>query len=41
MSENAIVVENLSKHYLIGHRSFDEGTYRYTALRDVIGREIR
>ena len=35
MSENAIVVENLSKRYLIGHR------FKYTALRDVIGREIR
>jgi lipopolysaccharide transport system ATP-binding protein len=41
MSEKAIVVENLSKQYLIGHRfSTSGGAYRYTALRDVIGREI-
>jgi lipopolysaccharide transport system ATP-binding protein len=41
MSEKAIVVENLSKRYLIGHR-FSSGRkyYKYTALRDVIGREI-
>ena len=40
MPENAIVVENLSKRYLIGHR-FSSGTqYKYNALRDVIGREI-
>jgi lipopolysaccharide transport system ATP-binding protein len=41
MSDNAIVVENLSKRYLLGHRSGAEGRYKYTALRDVIGREIR
>jgi lipopolysaccharide transport system ATP-binding protein len=41
MSESAIVVENLSKRYLIGHRYSSGGTYKYTALRDVIGREIR
>src|SRR5882672_4253544 len=42
MSENAIAVENLSIRYLIGHRlSSAQGRYRYTALRDVIGREIR
>ena len=39
MSENAIVVENLSKCYLLGHRS-DEGHHKYTTLRDVVGREI-
>jgi lipopolysaccharide transport system ATP-binding protein len=39
MSENVIVVENLSKRYLIGHRS--QGRHQYTALRDIIGREIR
>jgi lipopolysaccharide transport system ATP-binding protein len=38
MSENAIVVDNLSKRYLIGHRS--SGRYKYTALRDVVGREL-
>lgn len=41
MSENAIVVENLSKRYLIGHRFSAQGQYKYTALRDVIGREVR
>jgi lipopolysaccharide transport system ATP-binding protein len=40
MSENAIVVENLSKRYLIGHRSSPGGQYRYTALRDIVGRRI-
>ena len=38
MSENAIVVRNLSKRYLIGHRLAPGGAYRYTALRDVIDR---
>ena len=40
MSENVIVVENLSKRYLIGHRS-SPGRSKYTTLRDVIGRETR
>jgi len=40
MSENAIVVENLSKRYLIGHRVSQSSAYNYTALRDVVGREI-
>src|ERR1700733_6284760 len=40
MSENAIVVENLSKRYLIGHRYPTGGRHTYTALRDVIGRKI-
>jgi lipopolysaccharide transport system ATP-binding protein len=35
MSKNAIVVENLSKSYLIGHRRAQKET-----LRDVIGREF-
>ena len=39
MAENAIVVENLSKRYLLGHRF--SSRYKYVALRDVIGREIR
>jgi lipopolysaccharide transport system ATP-binding protein len=40
MPVSAIVVENLSKRYQIGHR-FSSGTsYKYTALRDVVGREI-
>jgi ABC-type polysaccharide/polyol phosphate transport system ATPase subunit len=36
-----ITVENLSKRYLLGHRSGEQGLYRYAALRDVIGREAR
>jgi lipopolysaccharide transport system ATP-binding protein len=39
MSDIAIVVENLSKRYLVGHQSAQRE--RYTALRDVIGREAR
>lgn len=41
MPENAILVERLSKRYLIGHRSSSGGYYKYAALRDVIGREAR
>jgi lipopolysaccharide transport system ATP-binding protein len=41
MSENAIVVENLSKSYLLGHKSGAEGRHKYTTLRDVMGREAR
>ena len=41
MSDNAIVVENISKSYLVGHRTKSHGGYKYTALRDVIGREAR
>jgi ABC-type polysaccharide/polyol phosphate transport system ATPase subunit len=40
MPQNAIVVENLSKTYLIGHRFSSHGKYKYTALRDVISREL-
>src|SRR5438045_6618939 len=36
-----ISVENLSKRYLVGHREERGGTYHYTALRDVLGREMR
>jgi homopolymeric O-antigen transport system ATP-binding protein len=39
MSDAVITVENLSKRYLIGHASGEEGRYRYTALRDVLGRK--
>ncbi len=39
MSDIVISVEALSKRYLIGHRSAERE--RYTALRDVIGREAR
>lgn len=38
MSENAIVVENLSKRYLIGHRFASRDNW--STLRDVVGREI-
>ena len=40
MPENTIVAENLSKRYFIGHRFSQRGEYKYTALRDVIGREL-
>jgi len=36
-----ISVENLSKRYLVGHRAERAGAYNYTALRDVLGREMR
>jgi lipopolysaccharide transport system ATP-binding protein len=39
MSDVIISVENLSKRYLVGHQSARRE--RYTALRDVIGREAR
>jgi lipopolysaccharide transport system ATP-binding protein len=41
MPEAVITVENLSKSYLVGHRSDGQGRYNYVALRDVIGRELR
>jgi len=41
MSQPVISVENLSKSYLIGHRAEQGGIHRYTALRDVVGRELR
>ena len=39
MSDTVISVENLSKRYLIGHQTAQRE--RYTALREVIGREAR
>jgi lipopolysaccharide transport system ATP-binding protein len=39
MSETIITVENISKSYLIGHRTAQRE--RYVALRDVIARETR
>ena len=39
MSDTVIAVESLSKRYLVGHQSARRE--RYTALRDVIGREAR
>jgi len=41
MPEHAIVVENLSKSYLLGHKSEGRGKYSYVTLRDVVGREVR
>jgi lipopolysaccharide transport system ATP-binding protein len=41
MRDNAIVVENLSKSYLLGHQSSIGAKHQYTTLRDVIGRETR
>src|SRR4051812_39187788 len=41
MSEPAIIVENLAKCYLIGHKSEERTRFKYTALRDVLGRELR
>jgi len=40
MSDAVITVENLSKRYLLGHRSGEQGIYGHT-LREVIGREAR
>ena len=39
MSDTIISVENLSKSYLVGHQSAQRE--KYTALRDVVGREVR
>ena len=42
MSKNAIIVDNVSKRYLIGHRLASSGPRsNYMSLRDAIGREIR
>jgi lipopolysaccharide transport system ATP-binding protein len=41
MSETVIAVENLCKRYLVEHTSDSQRHKRYTALRDVIGREVR
>jgi lipopolysaccharide transport system ATP-binding protein len=40
MSEAVITVENLSKSYLVGHKSVGQDGYRDT-FRDVVGRETR
>jgi lipopolysaccharide transport system ATP-binding protein len=40
MSDNAVVVENLSKSYLLGHRSRANSKFNYMALREVIEREV-
>jgi lipopolysaccharide transport system ATP-binding protein len=36
-----ISVENLSKRYLIGHRADQSAPFQYSALRDVMGQEVR
>ena len=41
MSDTIIIVNNLSKSYLVGHKSRVRSRSNYTALRDVIGREVR
>src|SRR5665213_2841675 len=41
MPAPAIIVENLSKSYLVGHRRQRDGQQGNTALRDILGREIR
>ena len=41
MSEAVIAVENLSKRYLVEHKPGGQGHKRYTALRDVVGHELR
>jgi lipopolysaccharide transport system ATP-binding protein len=41
MSDTVISVENLSKSYLVGHKSAGHNRSRYTALRDVIGDQAR
>jgi homopolymeric O-antigen transport system ATP-binding protein len=41
MSETIIKVENLSKRYVIERELGAQGYKRYTALRDVIGEELR
>ena len=38
MTDRMIVVENLSKRYLIGHRLASGGRHNYVALRDIIAR---
>ena len=41
MPPPVISVERLSKRYLVGHRAERRGSSTYTALRDVMGRELR
>jgi lipopolysaccharide transport system ATP-binding protein len=41
MPQNVIVVENLSKSYLLGHRSRANGKYGHATFREVVGREVR
>jgi lipopolysaccharide transport system ATP-binding protein len=41
MPDAAITVENLSKSYLVGHRSSRYANFQYTALRDIMARSMR
>jgi lipopolysaccharide transport system ATP-binding protein len=41
MPDNVIVVENVSKRYLLGHQSGADRKDAYSTLRDTIGREVR
>jgi len=41
MPAPVICVEKLSKRYLVGHRAERGAHHSYTALRDVVGRELR
>jgi len=41
MTDVVIAVENLSKRYLVGHRSVEAEHHHHTTLRDVIVRESR
>ena len=41
MSDSAIIVDDLSKRYLIGHRFSSSGVNHRAMLRETIGREIR
>jgi lipopolysaccharide transport system ATP-binding protein len=41
MPQPVISVEELSKRYLVGHRSERNRLHSYTNLRDIIGREMR
>ena len=41
MSDTPIIVENLSKSYLLGHKRGDQSNKRHTTLRDVIGDNVR
>ena len=41
MPDAIITVDNLSKKYLIGHKASGDTHYRYIALREIVGREVR
>jgi lipopolysaccharide transport system ATP-binding protein len=41
MSDNVIVVESLSKIYLVGHKQAGEGYKRYDTLREIVGDQLR